>query len=151
MSISPGTAIFLSILMLLGMRGVFGLHLSFFQSRKAARVYRTNVPFWDRWFFISAPLYVRDKYSKLERKVIKARAFVHVMRAMNLLLHGLLLPVATLILLHGLNMVDGRWADWIFQAYIIIGVICFLIACIVDISNHREAERIRNGRKRINW
>ena len=82
MNVSPSGAIFGALLMLLICRFLFGGEVRSHQSTKACKRYKAEVAFWRRWLLLDAPKYVRDKYSKLERKVIKGTFIARVMRGM---------------------------------------------------------------------
>ena len=148
---SPLSAIFLCILLMLAVRFIFGMTFASYQSRKASRRYRADISFWNRWFFLSAPDYVRDKYSKLERKVIKARALIRTLRVMNFILHGLLVPVNAILLLHHFGAVQGAWGDWVFWGYVILCGGCLFLLGMIEWAYHPNFERMRHGRKPSNW
>lgn len=145
MDMSPAGALAASIIILLLTRFLFWANLSMYQSRKAQRRYKAEVPLWNRWLLLSAPDYVQDKYSKLERKVIKAKATIRAIRAMNILLHGLLAAEALVIL------VRPAWCSTVFLVWFAAWGVCFLLAVIIHWCNHPNAERVRNGRKPPNW
>lgn len=150
MQTSPVIAIILSILLLMATRFIFGMTISSYQSRKAIRRYKTDVSFWNRWFFLSAPDYVRDKYDKLERKVIRARALVRTLRVMNFILHGLLVPEIAVILLSSFGAALP-WGEQVFSGYIILCGSCLIILALVEWAYHPNFERMRHGRKPSNW
>lgn len=145
MQISSAGAIAASLLMLLMTRFLFQATLARYQSRKARRRYKADVPLWKRWLLLSAPDYVNDKFSKLERKVIKAKASLRAMRAMNLLLHALLAAEAFILLIF------PAWSSAVFTVWFAVWSACFLLAIIIQWCNHPNAERVRNGRKPPNW
>ena len=145
MNISPAAALVASILMLLMARFLFWATLGSFQSRKAQKRYKADVPLWNRWLLLSAPDYVQDKYSKLERKVIKAKATIRTLRVMNLLLHGLLVVEVLVILL------NPAWSSTAFTVCLVVWGACTLLVGIIHWCNHPNAERVRNGRKPPNW
>ena len=145
MQMTTTGALSASILMLLLCRFFFGAALSRFQSRKARKRYKADVSLWDRWFLLSAPHYVQDKYSKLERKIIKAKATIRAMRAMNLLLH-ILLTIETLTIL-----LVPTWCNIAFPIYFSVWSGILLLSFIIDWCNHANAERVRCGRKPPNW
>lgn len=145
MNMSPAGALAASIILLLLTHFLFWASLSSYQSRKAQRRYKTEVPLWNRWLFLSAPDYVQDKYSKLERKVIKARATTRAIRAMDIFLHGLLAAEALVILFR------PAWCSAAFLVWFAAWGVCFLLTVIIHWCNHPNAERVRNGRKPLNW
>lgn len=145
MNMSPAGALAASIILLLLTRFLFWANLSSHQSRKAQRRYKAEVPLWNRWLFLSAPDYVQDKYSKLERKVIKARATTRAIRAMNILLHALLAVEALVIL------IKPAWSNTTFLVWFAVWGVCFLLEVIIHWCNHPNAERVRNGRQPRNW
>ncbi len=145
MNMSPASALATSIILLLMTHFLFGATLSSFQSRKANKRYKADVPFWNRWLLLSAPDYVQDKYSKLERKVIKAKATIRALRVMNLLLHGLLAAEVLVILL------NAAWSSAAFTLWFAVWAACILLDVIMHWCNHPNAERVRNGRKPPNW
>ena len=145
MDMSPAGALAASIIILLLTRFLFWANLSMYQSRKAQKRYKAEVPLWNRWLLLSAPDYVQDKYSKLERKVIKARATARTIRAMNILLHGLLAAEALVILIR------PALSSTAFLVWFTVWGVCFLLAVIIHWCNHPNAERVRNGRKPPNW
>ena len=142
MNISPTGAIFGSLLMLLMCRFLFHVEVSSHQSAKAIRRYKAEVPFWRRWLLLDAPSYVRDKYSKLERKVIKATFITRVMRGMNLSLHALLLPVISVSLL-----ANEAWRSHVFFGYILLCGGCIIILSLMEWAFHPNRERVRHGKK----
>lgn len=145
MHISPAAALSTSLLLLLAARFLFGMTLSHHQSRKAQKRYRADVPFWKRWFLLSAPDYVRDKYSKLEKKIIKSQATIRALRAMNILLHILLAAEALVIL------VNSAWASAAFTVYFVVWGACVVLEGIIEWQNRPNFERMRHGRKPPNW
>lgn len=145
MNMSPAGALAASIILLLLTRFLFWANLSMYQSRKAQKRYKAEVPLWDRWLLLSAPNYVQDKYSKLERKVIKARATTRAIRAMNLLLHCLFVAESLVILLM------PAWCNTAFLVWFAVFGVCLLLEIIIQWCNHPNAERVRNGRKPPNW
>ena len=150
MQTSPVMSIVLSILMLMGTRFIFGMTISRYQSRKAIRRYKSDLSFWNRWFFLSAPDYVRDKYDKLERKVIRVRSLVRTLRVMNFILHGLLVPEITLILLCSFGAAVP-WGEQVLPGYIILCGSCLIILALIEWAYHPNFERMRHGRKPSNW
>ena len=136
---------FASLLLLLLVRFLFEATLARYQSRKARRRYKADVSRWDRWLLLSAPDYVQDRYSKLERKVIKAKATVRAVRAMNLLLHGLLAVEALVMLLL------PAWSSAAFTGWVAACGGCVLLDGLIQWGNHPNAERVRNGRRPSNW
>lgn len=145
MNISPAGALAASIILLLLTRFLFWANLSMYQSRKAQKRYKAEVPLWNRWLLLSAPDYVQDKYSKLERKIIKARTTIRAIRAMNILLHALLAVEALVILIR------PAWSSTAFLVWFAVWGVCLLLEVIIHWCNHPNAERIRNGRKPRNW
>ena len=145
MNMTPAGALVASIILLLMIRFLFWANLSMYQSRKAQKRYKAEVPLWDRWLLLSAPDYVQDKYSKLERKVIKAKATIRVMRVMNLLLHGLFVAEVLVILF------KPDWCNTAFLVWFAVFCACLLLEVILHWCNHPNAERVRNGRKPPNW
>jgi len=141
MNMSPGSAVAASILMLLMTRFLFWARLGSHQSRKARKRYKADVPLWNRWLLLSAPDYVQDKYSKLERKVIKAKATIRAIRAMNLLLHSLLAAEVLAVL------INPAWSSLAFTIWFAVWGACLLLDIIIHWCNHPNAERIRYGRK----
>lgn len=151
MHTSPAAAIATILLMLLAVRFIFEMTLANYQSRKARKRYKASVPFLRRWFFLDAPDYVRDKYSKLERKVIKARALSRTLRSMNLALHLMLLPALAVILLFAWGVLPGSWGDAAFWGYVILCGGCLLLLALIEWAYHPNYERMRHGRKPSNW
>lgn len=145
MNTTPTGAITASILMLLMTRLLFQATLARYQSRKAHRRYKADIPFWNRWLLLSAPDYVQDKYIKLERKVIKAKATIRAIRAMNLLLHLLLAAEVLAILL------NPAWSSAAFTVWFTLWGACLLLDIVIQWCNHPNAERARHGRKPPNW
>lgn len=145
MQITSAGAIAASLLMLLFLRFMFWATLGRYQSRKAQKRYKADIPFWNRWLLLSAPDYVQDKYSKLERKVIKAKATIRAIRAMNLLLHVLLATEALVLL------INPAWSSAAFTVWFAVWGTCLLLDIVIHWCNHPNAERVRNGRKPPNW
>jgi len=146
MNVSPIGAILGALLMLLICRSLFGCEVRSHQSAKASKRYKAEVPLGRRWLLLDAPRYVRDKYSKLERKVIKATFIVQVLRGMNLTLHALFLPVIV-----GALLADGKWISRIFFSYILVCGGCIILLGMMEWSFHPNRERVRNGKKPNNW
>lgn len=145
MNMTPAGALAASVILLLMIRFLFWANLGSFQSRKAQKRYNADVPLWDLWLLLSAPNYVQDKYSKLERKVIKAKTTVRALRAMNLLLHGLIALEMLVILF------QPTWSSTAFTVYFAVWGLCLLLDVVIHWCNHPNAERVRNGRKPRNW
>ena len=146
MTISPFEAIFGTMLMLMICRFLFSGEIRCHQSTKACKRYKAEVPFWRRWLLLDAPHYVRDKYSKLERKIIKATFIARVMRGLNLMLHALLLPAIAAALL-----AEDAWRARVFFGYILLGGACIIILGLMEWSFHPNRERLRYGKKPSNW
>ena len=146
MNVSPIGAIFGALLMLLICRFLFGGEVRSHQSTKACKRYKAEVAFWRRWLLLDAPKYVRDKYSKLERKVIKGTFIARVMRGMNIALHTLLLPVIALSL-----FADDVWRWRVFFSYILICGGCVILLGLMEWTFHPNRERVRYGKKPRNW
>lgn len=145
MNMTPAGALAASVILLLMAHFLFWANLSMYQSRKAQKRYKAEVPLWNRWLLLSAPDYVQDKYNKLERKVIKARAATCAIRAMNILLHVLLAVEALVIL------IKPAWSNTAFLVWFAVWGVCFLLEIIIHWCNHPNAEHVRNGRKPPNW
>lgn len=145
MNISPAAAILASLLLLLGTRFVFGMSLARYQSRKAQKRYRADIPLIYRWFFLSAPNYVRDRYNKLERKVIKARATIRALQVMNVLLH-ILLAAELLVIL-----IVPSWCSIAFTVFLAGFWLCIILDVLIEWCNHPNFERMRRGQKPRNW
>lgn len=145
MNMTPAGAITASILMMLLTRFLFWATLGRYQSRKAQKRYKADIPFWDRWLLLSAPDYVQDKFSKLERKIIKAKATIRAVRAMNLVLH-ILLAAEVLVIL-----ITPAWSSTVFTVWTAVWGACLVLDTVIQWCNHPNAERVRNGRKPPNW
>ena len=146
MNISPVGAIFGALLMLLICRSLFAGEVYVHQSAKARKRCKAESPFWRRWLLLDAPCYVRDKYSKLERKVIKGTFIARVMRGMNLTLHALFLPLLAVVLLAA-----DPWRSHIFFGYVLICGGCILLLSLMEWAFHPNRERARYGKKPRNW
>lgn len=146
MHASPAGTIIAALLMLMLCRSLFGGEVSIHQSAKARNRYKTEVPFLRRWLLLDAPRYVRNKYSKLERKVINATLIARMMRGMNLTLHVLLLVVITAAL-----MADDVWRERILLGYVLICGGCIIILSLMEWAFHPNRERARYGKKPRNW
>ena len=89
------------------LRGWMALFVRSAMSKSERKRYRQDCSALNRWFFISAHDFLKDKYSKSEGKVIQYSRIVRGFRVINILLHAAFAITAAAMLLH-LSDADDR-------------------------------------------
>ena len=138
MNTSPMTAALICLGALLLLRAFCGAALSCMLSRNARKACRETVPLWQRWLMLRAPEFVKDKYSKVEKRVLPNKALARFFRASVLAMHALLIAVWAVFGLCAAGMLDGGWGDRALTGYLVLWGGWLLLAAIVDEIVHRQ-------------
>lgn len=138
MNTSPMIAALICLLALLLLRAFCGAALSCMLSRNARRAYRAAVPLWQRWLMLRAHEFVKDKYSKVEKRVLPNKALARFHRAAMLVMHALLIAVWAVFGLCATGVLDGVWGDRALTGYLALWGGWLLLTAIVDEIVHRQ-------------
>lgn len=138
MTTPPLAAALIVLMVLLVLRGFCEAELRCMQSSKAHRAYVRAVPFWQRWLMLRADEFVKDKYSKLEKRIMPNKAVARFHRMILLPMHVLLLAVWLVFALCAAGIVPGDLGNAVLTGYLILWGMCMLLGCIVDEVVHRQ-------------
>ena len=117
-------------------------------SRKGHKKYKENTCFFDRWFFISARCIVRDKYSKLEGRIIRHTISMQIIFVLNLVLHvGLLAEVALLFMAGKLKMLNDQIADRTATVFFLLILAAVAVLYFIESYENRKYHQMREKRK----
>lgn len=143
MTTHPIAAMAVSLVALLLDRAFFAAELSCAMSPKARKAYRTQVPLGQRLLMRRAPEFVRDQYSKTERRTIRHTVIARCLRAMTVALLAMLLAAWGVFALCAAGVLPGAWGNVALRAYLIAAVLCILASSIADEIIHRQFWRIK--------
>lgn len=138
MTVSPLAAGLIVLMVLLVLRGFCEAELRCMQSTKAHRAYVQAVPFWKRWLMLRAHEFVKDKYSKLEKRIMPNKALAQFQCALLLPMHILLLAAWLVFALCAAGIVSSSLGNAVLTGYLILWGMCMLLGCIVDEVVHRQ-------------
>lgn len=143
MTTHPIAAMAVSLIALLLARAFFAAELSCAMSPKARKAYRTQVPLGQRLLMRRAPEFVRDQYSKTERRTIRHTVIARCLRAMTVTLFAMLLAAWSVFALCAAGVLPGPLGNVALRAYLIAAVVCILASSIADEIIHRQFWRIK--------
>ena len=133
---------------LLVIRIYMGLAVKLVFSKKELKNYQTNLSLVNRWFFWSTHQFIKDKYSKSEKKVIQHSQNVKAYKAIIVVLHvefGLVLILSIVgALLNNLEKIFN-YSCWV---YIISLFLSFVVVSLIEIISNTRYHRNRYRRKR---
>ena len=79
--------LFFAALLFIGCKAFMSLIIYTSFSKNQYKKYKRETSFWGRYFIVSTQRYVKDRYSKSERRVIKHTSIVKILFYLNILLH----------------------------------------------------------------
>lgn len=143
MTTSPLIAALLCLLALLLLRAFCGAALGCMLSRNARKAYREAVPLWQRWLMLRAHEFVKDRYSKLEKRVLPNKALARFHRAAVIAMHALLPAAWAMFGLCAVGVLDGVWGDRVLTGYLAMTGAWLLLTAIADEIVHRQFWRMK--------
>lgn len=137
-----------SVGLLLVLRGYMSLGIREFQTKKKWKRYKEEVPAIDRWFFWTAPRAIGDRYSKAEKKVIRYSAAARVYRAVNFVLHIVLLVELTVIFCNALGFAGEAFLNGTCMLYFCMVFLTFVCLAVMEYAMNSRYHRSRYRRRK---
>ena len=128
---------------LLVLRSYMWLTIHLTLSKKTRKMYISSLPFIDRWFFWSAPLYIKDKFDKYEKRIIRYTLIVKIYRVLNLYIHVLFVILLLVGILCKLHILPNKTFDYFSFIYIFSIFILLLLVGIIEFSSNKRFHKNR--------
>ena len=128
---------------LLIVRGYMGLIVRLTLSKKERKKYKEETSFVNRWFFWSAHRFVKDRYSKPEKKVIKYSSVVCIYRVLNAILHILLISTIVVVICNYYEILSDHIVNYACWCYIIFLLSTLVLLAIVELASNQRYHKQR--------
>lgn len=138
MNTSPMIAALICLLALLLLRAFCAGALSCMLSRNARKAYRETVPLWQRWLLLHAHEFVKDRYSKTEKRVLPHKALARFYRVVVVTMHVLLALAWLIFGLCAAGALDGSWGNRALTVYLALWGAGLLLIAVADEIVHRQ-------------
>ena len=142
----PVLLIIISLASLLIIRGYMSLSFQLSMSKKERKNYKKSAGILNRWFFWSAPCFVKDQYSKFEKRTIRYTIIVPIYRAINIAHHVLCLATLLTILVNRLTFLPLKYTEAVYFTYILFCLVVFCILAIIELVMNQRYHRNRYKR-----
>ncbi|MBQ3147556.1 MAG: hypothetical protein IJB91_07515 [Oscillospiraceae bacterium] len=140
---NAGWLLLFSLVILLVVRGLMSIFVQLSMSKKERKQYRTSAGIIDRWFLWSIPHYVKDRYSRYEKRVIHYTMIVPICRMISITLTVLFLTELVAILLNQLGFLALKYAEIVCIVYFVVGFVSFCIVAAIEFFTNRRYHRSR--------
>ena len=131
---------FISLLIL---RAYMGLIIPIALSKKERKEYLLSTSPIDRWFFWSAPKYVKDKYNKFEKRNIPYIIILKVYRTLTVTLHLLLVIFLIIMVLTFFAIIPTEAIDFLCGIYLVFSVLVLIVLFVIELSTNKRYHRSR--------
>lgn len=131
------------LIILLVVRGYMGLTIRLSLSKKERKNYQTNTSILNRWFFVSAHHFVKNKFNKYEKKVIPYPSILKLYRGIMVLLHSELAVVLIFSVLSSMLEVFSVVYNYICWTYTGSLLVSFILLTIIEFKSNRRYHRNR--------
>lgn len=135
----------LSFILLIGMRCIFNICMRVSDSKAYMRNRDRN--FFDKWFFVSMHKEIRDRYVKVEKRIVHFHTSAMVYFIINAVLH---IAFALIVLSEIITLFWMPLKDWMIEMYTIYyGLLCLAFVVLGGISQSENRTFYKNlNRKR---
>ena len=131
---------------LLVVRGYMGLIVRTTLSKNERKKYKDETSFVNRWFLWSTHRFVKDRYSKYEKRTIRHSSIVCVYRMLNAILHILLIITIVVAVCNYYNALPSRIFNYTCWCYIVFLLFSFTLLAIIELVSNRKYHKKRYSR-----
>lgn len=136
-----------SIITLLILRGYMSVGIRLFQTKNERKRYVSNVSKMDRWFFLTAPKVISDKYSRYEKRTIHYSSMAKTYRIVNCVNHATLVVELIFILSFSLGFVEESLLNIVCVTYFVMAYFSFGVLAVVEFKANKRFHRSRYSGK----
>lgn len=112
-------------------------------SKGQYKKYKRESGFWERYFIVSTQRYVKDRYSKSEKRVINYTSIVKVLFYLNILLHLVFVIHFFGVLIFGFIDINDAIVGSISLIYFLMILLCFIIFALIEQYEKRNYHKKR--------
>ena len=135
--------LFVSALMFIVCKAFMSLIIWDSFSKGQYKKYKRESGFWERYFIVSTQRYVKDRYSKSEKRVINYTSMVKVLFYLNILLHLVFVIHFFGVLIFGFIDINDAIVGSISLIYFLMILLCFIIFALIE-----QYEKLNYHKKR---
>ena len=136
--------LFVSALLFIVCKAFMSLIIRGSFSKGQYKKYKRESGFWERYFIVSTQRYIKDRYSKSEKRVIKYTIMVKVLFYINILLHLAFVIHFFGVLIFGFIDINDVIVGYISLIYFLIILLVFWVYAIMNQYEQREYHRKRS-------
>ena len=112
-------------------------------SKGQYKKYKRESGFLERYFIVSTQRYVKDRYSKSEKRVINYTSIVKVLFYLNILLHLVFVIHFFGVLIFGFIDINDAIVGSISLIYFLMILLCFIIFALIEQYEKRNYHKKR--------
>ena len=135
--------LFVSALLFIGCKAFMSLIIWDSFSKGQYKKYKRESGFWERYFIVSTQRYVKDRYSKSEKRVINYTSIVKVLFYLNILLHLVFVIHFFGVLIFGFIDINDAIVGSISLIYFLMILLCFIIFALIEQYEKRNYHKKR--------